>query len=135
MPELVERPELFTPKSLNRRVDRQNRALVLSRASHAGQVVLRLAREERNVCRTWDAVETELPFPDRIRAYLDLSRVLDTIRERRRIVLGIPLPGKGNVVKQLTAMPALIDVAPMPVPHQVEPEPSPEPDPTPDASS
>ena len=87
MPELCDRQELFGRKSLSRREARSVRQAMLVRLSHVGVTLRHLDGEEAKLCGDFHAPETT------IEQRCAIERVLDLIRDRRRIVLGIPLPG------------------------------------------
>ena len=82
-----------TPKSLERHTARSQRRIQIARARHHGLVLVRLEREERAVLRDWTELDGVQDPCARADARAKLSKVLDTIRERRRILLGEPLPG------------------------------------------
>lgn len=99
MPDLVNRGELFGSKSLSRRENRSARKAMLSKLSHVGFTLDRLDREER------EGVERAMDPGCNNGEFCALIRALDTIRERRRILLGIPLPSANGGKRRLIDMP------------------------------
>lgn len=82
-----------SPKSLQSHLRRSERKIAISRVRHIGLELTKLDKEERSTEREWRSLDTITDPVDRIDSRLKLSKVLDTIRERRRILLGEPLPG------------------------------------------
>lgn len=82
-----------SPKSLAAHKRRSDRKLQVSRARHAGIELSRIDREERETMRDWSALPSIQDAAERVDARLKLHKVLDGLRERRRILLGEPLPG------------------------------------------
>lgn len=75
------------PRSLSRRKLASANAVLIAFAAYAGETVKRLQREELQLCKDFAAPDTT------IEQRVAIVRALDIIRDRRRIVLGIPLPG------------------------------------------
>ena len=72
----------------------------LQKATHVGLTLLKLRREEGRLSR-------EFAKPERTVAELcQLICALDKVRERRRIILGIPLPGVNGRQRTLDLGPA-----------------------------
>ena len=96
----------------------------MSRASHAGIELSRIDREERAAMRCWAACD-DLPPAERAEAYSKLGRVIDTLRDRRRILLGEPLPGSRRAgTERRPVLPvSIVDV--QPVEHAALPAPEP----------
>ena len=74
--------------------------------------------------RCWAACE-DLPPAERAEAYSKLGRVIDTLRDRRRILLGEPLPGSRRAgTERRPVLPvSIVDV--QPVDQLVAPGPAP----------
>ncbi|HNQ90939.1 MAG TPA: hypothetical protein PKM73_20175 [Verrucomicrobiota bacterium] len=119
MPELIDRKELFTSKSLLRREVRQQRRIQLTRLTHRGKTLAALEQEEKTVLRHWAEAEGIPDLRERASVLCTLERCLDIIRERRRIIIGEPLPGSrrpGGRPPWQTA--SVLDVKPV-VPVQI----------------
>ena len=104
-------------KSLQAHQRRSERKLSVSRAAHAGIELSRLDKEERAAMRCWAAGE-DLPAGERAEAYSKLGRVLDTLRDRRRILLGEPLPGSRRAgTERRPVLPvSIVEVQPVELP-------------------
>jgi len=74
------------PRSLANRKSVTARLLVVAFATYAGETIRRLRDEEKRLRRDFFAPDTT------IEQRVALVRALDTLRDRRRVTLGIPLP-------------------------------------------
>lgn len=86
--------------SLERKAVRSSNRFALSKVEHVGRTLYRLDREERKLVGGFEAISIDVgterdPFAW-VNALSMLIRALDTVRERRRIILGIPLPKAGT---------------------------------------
>ena len=103
-------------KALERRKYRSERRLQTERARHVGKELVDLEREERIVKRALHSVEHDIPDPsERAEAISKLVRAVDTLRDRRRILLGEPLPGSRRAgTERRPVLPvSIVDVQPM----------------------
>lgn len=89
----LEIPSASSHKSLQSHSRRSERRLAVSRARNPGLELSHIDAEERAAMRDWRACDGIENPVERVDARLKVSKILDTLRERRRIILGIPLPG------------------------------------------
>lgn len=104
-----------SPRSLKSHARRTERKLAVSRVRHAGVELTKLDREERDAGRCWRDCQALEPG-ERADAMAKLAKVIDGLRERRRILLGEPLPGSrraGTERKPVLPM-MLVDAEPTP---------------------
>ena len=83
MPTFAHKPG---PRSLTTRRAASVQAVAIAFAAYAGETVKRIQREELQLVRDFFAADTT------IEQRVALVRALDTLRDRRRITLGITLP-------------------------------------------
>jgi hypothetical protein len=97
MPELHERPELFNPRALSYRDNRNLRALGLARLSYKGKTILRLKQHESHLCKAFLELEKAAQsLEERVMLMCRIVQTLDLIDERRRILVGDPKPSGGS---------------------------------------
>ena len=82
-------------KTLQQNAERTFRKKTYALARHGGVTLSRLEKEERRLTREFHSVGggTERDPYAHVYALAALIKAIDATRERRRIILGIPLPG------------------------------------------
>jgi hypothetical protein len=104
-----------SPKSLANRERVGQRRLQVARATHVGRTLSELDREERESLRCWRACAVLEPG-ERAEAYAKLAKVIDGLRDRRRILLGEPLPGSRRAgTERRPVLNMVIDSEPIPL--------------------
>jgi hypothetical protein len=111
---LLEKLPVSDPKALVRRKKRSERRMQVAYVTHKGDELLRLSKEERTAVRTWNQLDAMTNIVERADAMLKCHKVLDGIRERRRILLGEPLPGsrRAGSERRLIMPMQIVDVQP-----------------------
>ena len=103
-----------SPKSLRNHQRRSERRISVSRVRHVGAELVKTEREERDALRCWRDCASLQPA-ERADAYAKLAKVIDTLRDRRRILLGEPLPGSRRAgTERRPVLPvSIVDVQPL----------------------
>jgi len=114
MPKPLDFSERNMPMSLKRRENRASRAMTIISLRHIPDTLSRLDEQEKRLMEEFRTAFT-------VKDLCSITSALDTIRERRRILLGIPLPGSRSgketrIHRTLAdASPArMVDVIPIP---------------------
>ena len=108
MPDAVDCDLVFDSKSLKRREDRSRRRAKIAQVNLVGRTLFKLDAEERKLVDAFHSVEmtgTERDPYAWASALCSLTRALDSVRARRRITLGIPLPSANGGKRRLLDMP------------------------------
>jgi len=124
MADMADTPAVFQSNLLSRRGNRNLRRLTLERLTYIGRTLHILFSHERKLCAEFAAAPKNIPDAAvRIPLMCQLVKTLDVIHDRRRILVGDPLPRGGGQkpTRQLLEMEPGVPEPSVPEPAKAEP--------------